>query len=152
MQLSTVLSHASVSGFDKSKLDLDDSERVLDLGTDSGFERLKLLRDAILGRVSRCRSHSKVPVVALFGLVHLGVSRPAAFFVELGASMIVASRIVPLDRPSPLLKRYWLIRAKICSVSLLASSGCRKFRMIVSSGIEPLPRENPANRHMEGIS
>jgi hypothetical protein len=34
MQLSPVLSHAAVSGLDKSKLDLDDSKRVLDLGTD----------------------------------------------------------------------------------------------------------------------
>ena len=65
MQLIAVLGHASVSGLDKSKLDLYDSERVLDLGTDSGFERLKLLRDAILARVSQnrsfARSHSNMP-------------------------------------------------------------------------------------------
>ena len=64
MQLSAVFSHASVSGLDKSKLDLDDSERVLDLGTDSGFERLKLIGDVIFGRVSQCaslsRSHSNM--------------------------------------------------------------------------------------------
>ena len=34
MQLSAVLSHAFVASLDKSKLDLDDSERVLDLGTE----------------------------------------------------------------------------------------------------------------------
>ncbi len=65
MQLSPTLGHAFVASLDKSKLDLDDSERVLDLGTDSGFERLKLLRDAIFGRVSQCaslsRSHGNVP-------------------------------------------------------------------------------------------
>lgn len=65
MQLSLVLSHAAVPGLDKSKLDLDDSERVLDFGTDSGFERLKLLGDAISGRVSQntsfARSHGNVP-------------------------------------------------------------------------------------------
>ena len=145
MQLSAILGHASVSGLDKSELDLDDPKRVLDLRPDSGFERLKLIRDAVLGRVSECgecaslprshgnmpsrlglgsplgpteasireggvffsgekffnrrkvvhigarrlksvhkprlcthsnmRLHSKVPVVALFGLVHLRVSR-----------------------------------------------------------------------------
>jgi hypothetical protein len=43
MQLSSVLCHAFVSVLDKSKLDLDDSERMLDLGSDTGFERLKLI-------------------------------------------------------------------------------------------------------------
>ena len=49
MQLSAILGHASVSGLDKSELDLDDPKRVLDLRPDSGFERLKLIRDAVLG-------------------------------------------------------------------------------------------------------
>ena len=87
MQLSPILVHAFVASLDKSKLDLDNSERVLDLGTDFGFERLKLIGDSIFCRVSQCASlprlsihpnmrlHSKVPVVALFGLVHIGVSR-----------------------------------------------------------------------------
>jgi len=65
MQLSSVLGNTLVSGLDKSKLDLDDSERVLDLGTDPGFERLKLIGDAIFGRVSQCaslsRPHGNVP-------------------------------------------------------------------------------------------
>lgn len=65
MQLSPVLGHAFVASLDKSKLDLDDPERMLDLGTDSGFERLKLLRDAIFGRVSQraslSRPHGNVP-------------------------------------------------------------------------------------------
>ena len=34
MELSAILGHASVSSLDKSKLDLDDSERMLDLCTD----------------------------------------------------------------------------------------------------------------------
>lgn len=45
---------------------------------------------------------------------------PVAFFVELGASMIMAATIVPLERQNPLLKRYWLIKAEILSMSLLA--------------------------------
>jgi|GEM_PF-1247168 len=65
MQLSAVLSHAAVSGLDKSKLDLNDSERVLDLGTDSGLERLKPIGDAVLGGVSQraspSRPHGNVP-------------------------------------------------------------------------------------------
>ena len=59
MQLSPILGHAFVASLDKSKLDLDDSERVLDLGTDSGFARLKLIGDAVLGRVSQCASLSR---------------------------------------------------------------------------------------------
>ena len=58
MHLSAVVSHASVSGLVKSELDLDDSERVLDPRPDSGFERLKLIGDADLGRVSQCASLS----------------------------------------------------------------------------------------------
>ena len=73
MQLSAVLGHASVSGLDKSKLDLDDSERVLDLGADSGFECLKLICDAVLGRLRQCaslsRSHGNMPS-------RLGLSSP----------------------------------------------------------------------------
>jgi hypothetical protein len=65
MQLSAVLSHAFVASLDKSKLDLDDSERVLDLGTNFGFERLKLIRNAIFCRVSQraslSRPHRNVP-------------------------------------------------------------------------------------------
>jgi len=37
MQLSSVLSHTSVSGLYESKRNLADLERVLDLGTDSGL-------------------------------------------------------------------------------------------------------------------
>ena len=65
MQLSAVLGHASVSGLDKSKLDLDDSKRVLDLRSDSGFERLKLIGDAVLGGVSQCASPSRPPKKSL---------------------------------------------------------------------------------------
>ena len=52
MQLSLVLGHSLVSDLDKRKLYLDDSERMLDLGTDSGFKRLNLIGAAIFGRVS----------------------------------------------------------------------------------------------------
>ena len=58
MQLGAVLSHASVSGLDKSKLDLDDSERVLDLGTDLSFQGFELIGDAVLRRLSQCASLS----------------------------------------------------------------------------------------------
>jgi hypothetical protein len=65
MQLSAVFSHASVSGLDKSKLEVDDPERVLDLAADSRFERLKRIGDAVLGRFSQCaslsRSHNRDP-------------------------------------------------------------------------------------------
>jgi hypothetical protein len=53
MQLSSVLGHASVSGLDKSKLDPDDSEQMLDLGADLSFQSFKLIGDSVFGRVSR---------------------------------------------------------------------------------------------------
>ena len=65
MELSVVLSHASVSGLDKSTLDLDDSKRVLVLRPDSGFEYLKLICDAVLGGVSQCASPSRRPKKSL---------------------------------------------------------------------------------------
>ena len=37
------------------------------------------------------RLHAEVPLVALLGLVHLRVALAAAFLVELGAAMMVAS-------------------------------------------------------------
>jgi len=41
MQLSAVLGHALVSDLDKSKLDIDDLEQILDLGTELGFQGFK---------------------------------------------------------------------------------------------------------------
>ena len=43
MQLLRVLSQTSVANFDVSKLTLDDSEWVFDLGPDFGLHLLKLL-------------------------------------------------------------------------------------------------------------
>ena len=65
MQLSAVLGHASVSGLDKSKLDLDDSKRVLDLRPDLSFQGFELIGNSVFGRVSQNtsfpRSHCNVP-------------------------------------------------------------------------------------------
>ena len=41
MQLSAVLGHALVSDLDKSKLDIDDSEQILDLDTELGCQGFK---------------------------------------------------------------------------------------------------------------
>ncbi len=65
MQLSTVLSYASLSGLDKSKLDLNDSERMLDFGLDLGFQGFGLIGNSVFGRVGQntsfTRSHGNVP-------------------------------------------------------------------------------------------
>jgi len=47
MQLRQILGHTFVASVDKSRLDLDDSGRVLDVGTDSSYGRLKLIGDGV---------------------------------------------------------------------------------------------------------
>ena len=86
MQLSSVLGHSAVPGLDKFKLALDDSERVLDFGKDSGFERLKLIGDAIFGRASIGKDGVLFSGEKFFNgveVVHIGTRRlktPASFY------------------------------------------------------------------------
>src|ERR1700730_2339194 len=47
------------------------------------------------------RLHPEIPLVALLRLMHLGIARLAAFLVDDGALMIVASTIVPVATFSP---------------------------------------------------
>lgn len=65
MKLSAVLSHASLSGPDKSKLDFDYSERMLDLGTDLSIQGFELIGNSVFGRLSQstsfAKSHGNVP-------------------------------------------------------------------------------------------
>jgi hypothetical protein len=79
--------------------------------------RLKTVNKPRLCIHSNMRLHSKVPVVPFFGLMHLRVSHAGGVLRRTWRfNDRVESTIVPLDRRSPLLKRYWLIKAKIFSV------------------------------------
>ena len=51
------------------------------------------------------RFHPEVPLIALLGLMHLGIAFAFRVLVELGALMIVASTIVPVLILTPLLRR-----------------------------------------------
>ena len=76
----------------------------------------------------------------------------ASFFVEEGASIMVASTSVPERRVIPLSARCAFTSAKIASVSACFSSRCRKLRIVVSSGIRSSPNSIPANRRMASLS
>jgi len=52
MQLRPILGHTVVASVDKSRLDLDDSEREFDRGTNSSFGRLKLIGGGVFWAVS----------------------------------------------------------------------------------------------------
>jgi len=59
----------------------------------------------------------------------------SAFFVELGAAMIVASTIVPRFSSKPRSHRWPFTHCKSFGARSFASSRCRKFKIVVSSGI-----------------
>jgi hypothetical protein len=81
-----------------------------------------------------------------------GSRAPALFFVEDGASMIVASTSVPERSAIPLSARCAFTAAKSASVSPCRSSRWRKSRIVVSSGMRSSPGSIPANRRIASLS
>src|SRR5690554_778534 len=73
------------------------------------------------------------------------------FLVELGASMMVASTIVPSLSIRPALAKWRLTDSKMALPRRRLSRKCRKLRMVVSSGIRSDNR-SPANRRIDSIS
>ena len=76
----------------------------------------------------------------------------AAFFVELGAAMIVASTIVPLVSSNRLAVSSSRTVSKSAAVRWCSSSRWRKRRIVVSSGTTPSPISMRANRRMASLS
>jgi hypothetical protein len=76
----------------------------------------------------------------------------ASFFVEDGASIMVASTSVPERRVIPWSARWLFTSANSCSVSACFSSRWRKLRMVVSSGIRSSPSSIPAKCRMASLS
>ena len=74
------------------------------------------------------------------------------FLVEDGASMIVASTIVPERSEMPLSARCAFTSAKSASVSPCRSSRWRKLRIVVSSGMRSSPNSMPAKRRIASLS
>ncbi len=80
-----------------------------------------------------------------------GSRSPSAFLVELGAAMIVASTMLPRLSSRPLRARCAFTRLRISGASSFSSSRCRKFRIVVSSGIGLVsvrPRERAHRRDL----
>ena len=74
------------------------------------------------------------------------------FLVELGAFMIVASRIVPSLSIAPLSLSIWFTPSRISSAIRSSSSRWRKLRIVVSSGNCPSIDSIPAKRRKQGVS
>ena len=68
-------------------------------GGDDGVDDLVLTIDADV------RLHAEEPLIALSGLMHVGIARLVAFLVDDGALMIVASTMVPLEILMPRFSR-----------------------------------------------
>jgi hypothetical protein len=81
-----------------------------------------------------------------------GSRAPALFFVEDGASMMVASTSVPERSVMPLSARCPFTSAKIASVRPCRSRRWRKLRMVVSSGMRSSRSSIPANRRIASLS
>jgi hypothetical protein len=90
----------------------------------------------------------KYQSLPFFVLVISGSRRPALFFVEDGASIIVASTSVPERSVMPLSTKCAFTAAKIVSVSPYRSRRWRKFRTVVSSGMRSSPSSIPAKRRI----
>lgn len=74
-------------------------------GGQPGGQGPEAVRHAAVGIDANAGFHSMKPVVALHCRCHIGITRPALFFAGDGASMIVASTIVPARSVIPLSPR-----------------------------------------------
>lgn len=81
-----------------------------------------------------------------------GSRSPFSFLVELGAAMMVASTIVPLESRNPALSNKSTTPAKSRSPSLFRSSRWRKFSNVVASGMGSLPKSNWQKRRADAGS
>jgi len=81
-----------------------------------------------------------------------GSRSPFLFLVELGALMIVASKIVPSLSITSFYLRLWFTLTKICSAIWCSSPKGLKLRIVVSSGIRPSIMSIPAKRRKQGVS
>ena len=76
----------------------------------------------------------------------------AAFFVELGAAMIVASMIVPLWSSNRFAVSSSFTASKMAAVSRCLSSKWRKRKIVVLSGTTSSPSSTRANRRIASLS
>ena len=96
------------------------------------------------------RLHPEIPLLALAGLVHLGVARFVAFLVELGALMMVASTIVPVPTFRPFAAKMLVDGGKyLCSklvllqqVAELANRGLVRHRLTAEIDAGKLPHRS----------
>src|SRR6516165_6356251 len=93
--------------------------------------------------------HTKIPLLPLARLVHLQIAALAAFLVELGAVMMVASTMVPPATFRPRDARCWFTRSNSTLPSSWRSSRWRKFKIVVSSGTGSRPRSMPPNSRID---
>src|SRR3954452_4920878 len=98
------------------------------------------------------RLHAEVPLIALLRGMHLRSRLPASFLVDGEAAINVASTIVPPRSNAPRASRYPATASNTVFVSSCASSRCRKFKIVVSSGIGSRPSSRLQNARIDWIS
>lgn len=136
----------SQPGLPEAPLILDHPERVLTFGSDTGLCCLHQVEEAALGSVGRSpslhRSH-RHPELG-FLVLHLGaLMNPLATNIRGDHLLVAMPQILRLFRwvfaisSTTSSAKQW-----ICSRRPCFSSRWRKIRIVVSSGIRPLPRTN----------
>src|SRR4051812_26636728 len=98
------------------------------------------------------RLHPEVPLVPLLRGVHLRIALAALFLVDGDAAISVASTIVPPRSRAPRASRCSATASNTVFVSSCASSRCRKFKIVVSSGIGSRPSSRLQNARIDWIS
>src|SRR5246500_5379993 len=98
------------------------------------------------------RLHPEIPLIALPGLMHLGIARLVGILGRDGALMIVASTIVPVATFKPFAARCRWTSSNSCRPRSCASSRWRKRHTVVSSGTGSRPRSMLAKRRIASES
>lgn len=89
--------------------------------------------------------------VVLFGLKHLGVWGPAGVFRRDRCLYDLGIHSRALKQTKPLAQEILVNKGEDFPRELVGLKQLAEFRLVVSAGLEPLPKENPANRRMEAI-
>ena len=92
------------------------------------------------------------PLIALLRRMHLRIALAPSFLVDGEAAINVASTIVPPRSNAPRASRYSATASNTVFVSPCASSRCRKFKIVVSSGIGSRPSSRSQNARIDWIS
>ena len=127
----------------------DHTEDVLDPGAEPGRQAVDPALFIAQGLALRCRNTTGCLFLVFF---ISGSGDFAAFLVDGGAAIKVASTIVPCRNNKPRSVKTAVISSNNALLNSCFSSKCRNFRIVVSSGTRSKLRLIPANRGNSGVS